>query len=574
MVGQIADSGAKDASQDAGDGISSLLAGLSAMPLTVHPWPGGGTWQSPNYLVDVDGQASFVWYTSAANRQPLAPGGGYEPITSPNKDTSYTMFDMSLPLAPAHISVSLLNGKAQSAAVFPSSAGIVPEIAPDGTMVTFVITEPRQVCLVIDGIADKPLCVFADPAQIDPPSGPADGVIFFGPGVHYPGLINVTSNQTVYVAGGAHVYGQVVVADPNAPCVGVKVIGRGVLDGHNLPIDYRAFAMLQLPQCTDFVVEGITTVDSPQYQIFSWAPRNIIRWAKAIAWGYTTDGWSSGAYSTVEHCFFKVNDDSSKLFDTGVLVQHNVYWQMENGCPLMMSWNTATNVGFITARDNDVIAHEKASDSAVDGVICAAHGGHGNLNNYLFDGLRIENAQWALVSVELLPNEWAQSGPSLGNISTVFLRNVSAAMPFGASAKSTYELLGNSTKSWIDSFVYDNVVIAGKPISYEDVMPGIGPFVANVTVCTGCVAEMFPSLQGGATEWSRAERCGRATQPFVDGTSLPPLTPVYPAPSWCEELPVANQPPTVVDSAMPQRLTGELKAKLEHLWHKYKHGRQ
>ena len=82
---------------------------------------------------------------------------------------------------------------------------------------------------------------------------------------------------------------------------------------------------------------------------------------KAIAWGYSTDGWSGGEFSVVEDSFFKVNDDSSKLFFTGSLVQRNVYWQMENGCPFMMSWNTGINVGFITARDNDVIAHERTS---------------------------------------------------------------------------------------------------------------------------------------------------------------------------------------------------------------------
>ena len=57
---------------------------------------------------------------------------------------------------------------------------------------------------------------------------------------------------------------------------------------------------------------------------------------------------------------------------------------MENGCPFMMSWNEGVNTGFMTAKDNDVIAHEKRFPSAVDGVICAFHGGAGYLNNWLF----------------------------------------------------------------------------------------------------------------------------------------------------------------------------------------------
>jgi hypothetical protein len=75
----------------------------------------------------------------------------------------------------------------------------------------------------------------------------------------------------------------------------------------------------------------------------------------------------------------KVNDDSTKLYATGSIVQRGVFWQLENGCPFMMSWNLNDNVGFVTARDNDIIAHEKTYPSAVDGIICALQGGSGNL---------------------------------------------------------------------------------------------------------------------------------------------------------------------------------------------------
>jgi hypothetical protein len=34
-----------------------------------------------------------------------------------------------------------------------------------------------------------------------------------------------------------------------------------------------------------------------------------------------------------------------------------------------MSWNTAKNVGFITARDSDVIAHERTYEYGPDGLV-------------------------------------------------------------------------------------------------------------------------------------------------------------------------------------------------------------
>ena len=77
---------------------------------------------------------------------------------------------------------------------------------------SFTIDRPRQVCLIVNHNMDSPLCVFADPPEVDVPTGPSENLIYFGPGVHHvPGhAINVSANQSVYLAGGAHVYGQVI----------------------------------------------------------------------------------------------------------------------------------------------------------------------------------------------------------------------------------------------------------------------------------------------------------------------------------------------------------------------------
>ena len=105
---------------------------------------------------------------------------------------------------------------------------------------------------------------------------------------------------------------------------------------------------------------------------------------------------------------------------------------MENGCPFMMSWNTGSNEGFITARDSDVIAHERTGHwYNPDGIFCAVHGGKGNLNSFFFDDIRIENYQWGLVSIHIANNPWGTAS-QLGSVSTVLLRNVTSALPFSS----------------------------------------------------------------------------------------------------------------------------------------------
>ena len=303
--------------------VASAPLPRGVLPYKVHPFPGGDTIASPHYAVlvrapptvdanadadaDADADPSFVWYTSVANRQPILPGNNV-PQTDRRKSTSFASFDVS---GPTQVTVVLLQNAsatttavtATTATVLPTAAGIVARIAPDQRSVSLTIDAPRQVCIVINGDMDVPLCIFADPPEVGAPKGPSTkDLIYFGPGVHrIPGdAINVTENKSVYLAGGAHVYGQVRAVgvrwdgfwDGGYPCDNVKVFGRGVLDGHDIPINYAAHAMIELPNCSNIVVEGITTIDSPQYQINNEAPGGRVRYAKAIAWGFTTDGWS------------------------------------------------------------------------------------------------------------------------------------------------------------------------------------------------------------------------------------------------------------------------------------------
>lgn len=67
---------------------------------------------------------------------------------------------------------------------------------------------PRKLSVEPDG-RKGPLLLFANPPEVDPPKPEAPGVIYFGPGIHRPGRIEVASHQTLYLAAGAIVKGGV-----------------------------------------------------------------------------------------------------------------------------------------------------------------------------------------------------------------------------------------------------------------------------------------------------------------------------------------------------------------------------
>ena len=176
--------------------------------------------------------------------------------------------------------------------------------------------------------------------------------------------------------------------------------------------------------------------------------------------------------------------------------------------------------------------------------ICAVHGGHGNLNNYLFDDIRVEGAQWGFVSVHIKRNPWSPPAVSVGSISTVLLRNITAEGPFPAPPPDAFAVAGNASVrnhrrsghglglglglglgARVDTLVYDSVRIAGRLLEPADVQAGIGEYATNVTVCEGCTACLVPQCRGdgAACGWTRAQVCGKAPQPFVNGVQLPPL---------------------------------------------------
>jgi len=74
-----------------------------------------------------------------------------------------------------------------------------------------------------------PLLIFANPIEADIPQRNDPNIIYYGPGIHKPAgsVINLKSNQTLYLAGGAVVQAGINVLDSE----NVTIRGRGILDG-------------------------------------------------------------------------------------------------------------------------------------------------------------------------------------------------------------------------------------------------------------------------------------------------------------------------------------------------------
>jgi hypothetical protein len=147
--------------------------------------------------------------------------------------------------------------------VLPESKGVVPKIS--GQKISLNISKPMQLVVEPDG-KNGPLMLFANPPEVNVPKEGDPNVIYYGPGEHNAGAIELTDNQTLYLASGAVVSGGIHAKGKN-----IKIRGRGIIDGiawarGKGPTSRIVF----LEDCKDIIVEGIIVKDG---WIWTFEPR-------------------------------------------------------------------------------------------------------------------------------------------------------------------------------------------------------------------------------------------------------------------------------------------------------------
>ena len=393
----------------------------AAPELTVYPAPAGVT-ASSQYQVTVEqagaGRDSFVYRVLAR-----------KPDSNREADTSWTSFSFA---GEVTVRVEKLAGAATGCLVRPRAAGVETSFAAN--VCTFTLTRPGNLSVEfepdIHNPIEHPMLVFANPPEVDVPDPADPDVLYLGPGVHDLGAgVPIESGKTIYIAGGAWVNGAFVAA---GPVENVTIKGRGVISGlfmdtGNQDDNKDVPGIIDIPYraSKNLLIEGITTVDAPRFNIRALASNTTIHNVKTMSWWFSTDGLVAGNASVIEDSFTKVNDDSIKLHWGDLVVRRNVLWQLENGGTFNLSWNIADDVHTFHVYDNDVI-HAEHYDFDAQAIFRSRHAGPGHLHRYLFEDIRVENATFRLFYLVLENNKWFDPELGYGEISQLIFRNIHA----------------------------------------------------------------------------------------------------------------------------------------------------
>jgi hypothetical protein len=360
----------------------SSLSGKSKLKVPVLPI---GEAANADYELKVNGKSVPVWNcrVSAFPLNQVWPG--YQRPLDQTELAGFASWDMDGPVTVEVIS----RRKIETAKLLPSTAGTFSK--QTASSVFFRMEKPGQVVVEINGLHHA-LHLFANPKEKNQPISSTPGLRYFGPGVHDIGRTQLNSNESVYIAAGAVVYGCFFAQDAS----NIRISGRGIVDVSKLERD-KGNGAVRLLGCTNVVVEDIIMRDPDQWCLNMFGCTNIrVSNIKMIGlWRYNADGIDvcNSENVVIENSFVRAFDDA--------LVVKGIKWlygdrPVKNvtfrNCLVWCDWGKAIEIGAETvAPEISAIVFKDCyiihtSYAAVD----ILHGDAAKIRDITFENIQVE----------------------------------------------------------------------------------------------------------------------------------------------------------------------------------------
>lgn len=373
-------------------------------------------------------------------------------ITEQDRSMSFTNF--SFEGSPIQVTVTKLWGTpANDVQITPRRYGIIMDYF-DGMTVKFTLDKPEYVSVrfVCDDNTDEfnniknGLMVFADVPETDVPKIGDKGVsvygkdcdlinakvIYFAPGVYNlfdlipNGMINLHDDQSIYVAGGAYVYGTV----NGSGTVNAKIYGRGVISGFKHDFHYDGMSQLiemdpsnhrtNTKRGRNHTIEGVALLESVNHTLV--VPENsLVKDVKFISWACNNDGLRSGDGSVIDHVFMKLCDDF--FYGTSsTLITRSIFWPMFNGGILQLGWGNGSSDHGSRFLNNDIINPEWDWIGSNTGFIASQCEPDARISNILIEDVHIDGNINALAALDFASENKKYN--YTGSIKDITFRNV------------------------------------------------------------------------------------------------------------------------------------------------------
>ena len=439
---------------------------------------------SSDFTVKVDGKEVFVYRARVSAFPENQVWPGYQRPVEQTELASFCSFDADKAV---NVEIESKTKKIDQLVIRPLSKNIRPTI--DGDKITLTLTPPCQLAVEVND-RHHALHLFANTVEKNPPKESDENVIYFGPGIHCPGIIELKDNQTLYVAGGAVVHGLINIQNVK----NATVKGRGVLDGSSFGRDTGN--IIKIVNSDNITVEGVILRDPPVWTLTMFDSQNIaVDNVKLIGlWRYNADGIDivNSNHVKVKNSFVRAFDDCIALkgYKPGNGVQKNLHDIEVDNCVIWNDWGRAFEIGAETKADTICRCSFRNSDIIhfVHIALDIQNGNRAHVFDIEYENIHIEDPitdRYFLgppdgpekLDPKLLETTWAphlghpigiyvyeekfwSQDDKIGKVSDVRYKNIH----YTSARPTRIVISGYDAEHDISGVTFDNVTISGKKI--------------------------------------------------------------------------------------------------------------
>lgn len=386
--------------------------------LRIHHLPEGEQAVS-DFRVRLDGEETQPWFCRVSAMQYNTVWPGCQRPLDQTEVASFVSFEMDRP-----VSVSLTASKDFAEAIIrPLSKGI--QVRTEGREIRFTITECGYYTVELDGWHNA-LHIFANPVTDFGVAKEDPDVLYYGPGVHEIGDLELEEGQTLFVDGGAVLYGSVTAIHKK----NIRIVGYGVIDGSRevrtddtlliaadpsspdlcqedilrnyLEEQKVLHGCVHLYSCTDSEIAGVIARDSSTFAfIVADGERVECRWLKTIGmWRYNCDGIDlfNCRYVRIANCFLRDFDDCIVLKGIMGWDRKNMHHIHITGCTTWCDWGRGLEFGAETCADeyHDILWEDCDSIHGSFVHIDIQHRDRARIHDVLIRNIRCEYSRYDL----------------------------------------------------------------------------------------------------------------------------------------------------------------------------------
>ncbi len=363
--------------------------------------------------------------------------------------------------------------------ILPKSAGIKGEA--NGRELTFTIDGPQKLYIEVNKLPH--LALFANPLEKDAPKPNDKKIIYYGPGNHEVGNIELQSGQQIYIAGGANVTANI--TGRNAD--NVRIFGRGSLSGN-----------VRVTSSANFQVDGITIRHTR-----GWANTltnctnssydNVKVFTYQGVWGLDGIDPVSCKGFTINDCFIRTRDDCIAIKSNGrrgaadydlstrdITITKSVFvgWDHADGVTLGFELNGG-EVKNVLVKDCDILRAWGSGRSGGHSAFSIVCDGPSQVSDIRFEDVRVEgDIEYKNMEIILTEGERYGNG-EMGTINGVHMKNVTWENPL-----KPFTIVGHPKQS-VENITFTNCYVGGKLMTGLDDAQFQIEFARNIVFVPG-----------------------------------------------------------------------------------------